>query len=783
MVGLVRVRADAETVTRLAQCVDEFNRTHAQTGSVLGSETNTDTQDPMQQHGSHSHMSVLVREFAESFSTEPRTLEDALAYLLSLQKQQVLQDATAAGTKFSLRPRLKYSAPPVFTHELFEVRWGDNTHAILPRIHILFLAEDPENFAMRVLAAHNTRAKAALQLKKNLFIESMPTDDLELPAQKSLEKMIELATLANTSPLHRRQRIGGDTNSASAENNAQGTGGNAGANSGGYNQSSSAASGSENAQFSAGLGEQEWDAEEEDDDERKEKPLERRRKLARMDTTPFLREVTQFHSKAMNRLIFNQMKSDTHYASIFEGIELPDGQAEGVSRSAPSLPDSPLHAIEEAKNELIKQSFLTKPQVIQALYHIRYECNKITDMHLFCTAVLKGKTIRLEDLQGMQTQTCSSIVSFLNDRWMASLKNGVANALQTVGKGWFNLNEENQDVYEVSKLKKFFNTVTFMMQDALRTMMQNSVEQYTAFFEQLCPTHVTVSGMNDVQVIFPRRAMKRGIAKLLLSMRSVERRIRHARVLNGESPDGFDAPVEQSDAYPSEYNEETGELTQAQFANTQDDMQDPAQLQNETFAPVQQNITLRDLLEVAVAPPMQPTPLLSVDIEYTPQEGVHTHIPLNRFVEVPLTLFDTALESCQEFLHLETQLMPKLFKVSRETQVNKTVSSVLAAVSSMNASGAQTGASGGNEGKDKGTESEEKGKNSSGSDEKSAKERRKQLPTNIYLVVLDPDDEFAKTRSERLKNALTCMIAPLEEYVLTFEPLNELLAIDANQYA
>jgi hypothetical protein len=41
--------------------------------------------------------------------------------------------------------------------ELFEVMWADKTTTLLPRLYIMFLAEDPENFALRILWAHQQR--------------------------------------------------------------------------------------------------------------------------------------------------------------------------------------------------------------------------------------------------------------------------------------------------------------------------------------------------------------------------------------------------------------------------------------------------------------------------------------------------------------------------------------------------------------------------------------------------------------------------------------------------
>ncbi|KAA6386827.1 MAG: hypothetical protein EZS28_017650 [Streblomastix strix] len=99
----------------------------------------------------------------------------------------------------------------------------------------------------------------------------------------------------------------------------------------------------------------------------------------------------------------------------------------------------------DAKQEMIKNSLFTKPQEVIALYHVHVECNRIMGLSLFCTRVLQKKTVRMEDLLAMYGQTRAALVTLLNEKWMASLKQGATNAQQSIGKGWFNLKEDNKN--------------------------------------------------------------------------------------------------------------------------------------------------------------------------------------------------------------------------------------------------------------------------------------------------------------------------------------------------
>ncbi|KAA6372088.1 MAG: hypothetical protein EZS28_032384 [Streblomastix strix] len=163
-----------------------------------------------------------------------------------------------------------------------------------------------------------------------------------------------------------------------------------------------------------------------------------------MDIISFLCEVTQMHCRAMNKLIFDQIRRDDTKAYKFEGIELyPLEESNSVIEQG--AVQISFHNMGDAREELIKNSFFTKPQEVIALYHVRAECNRIMGLSLFCTRVLKKMTVRMEDLLAMYGQTCAALVTLLNEKWMASLKQGATNSQQSVGKGWFNLQEDNQD--------------------------------------------------------------------------------------------------------------------------------------------------------------------------------------------------------------------------------------------------------------------------------------------------------------------------------------------------
>ena len=112
------------------------------------------------------------------------------------------------------------------------------------------------------------------------------------------------------------------------------------------------------------------------------------------------------------------------------------------------------------------------------------------------------KVLKPEEFEQLQMQAISYVSQQLKDVWLLSLKNGIKNSLMEVGKGWFNLIEKRQEVYEISKLKKFMTMINFMMEDTLRFLVQASADKYTQFVEAAANYTVTVHGISSVDVVY-----------------------------------------------------------------------------------------------------------------------------------------------------------------------------------------------------------------------------------------------------------------------------------------
>ena len=59
---------------------------------------------------------------------------------------------------------------------------------------------------------------------------------------------------------------------------------------------------------------------------------------------------------------------------------------------------------------------------------------------------------------------CVQMSLYLKDSWISALRAGVRTNLRDVGRGWFNLQESDWEVYQASKLKKLIEMIKFNMQ-------------------------------------------------------------------------------------------------------------------------------------------------------------------------------------------------------------------------------------------------------------------------------------------------------------------------------
>ena len=183
-------------------------------------------------------------------------------------------------------------------------------------------------------------------------------------------------------------------------------------------------------------------------------------------------EINIFHSRAANKLALNSAVKANPAA--FPGVKVP------VDR-APVEPA--VSAIVNIDFDIKLHNLRTKilhnhTNILSAIDLVRLACAPVEaiQMSLFTTKLVKSVT--LEEFQAMQRQASESVQNYLRNAWVPAVTKAINDSVGRYGKGWFNMNELNLEVYEVSKLKSFMRLTRLIMQDSLRTVCLNSCHRF-----------------------------------------------------------------------------------------------------------------------------------------------------------------------------------------------------------------------------------------------------------------------------------------------------------------
>ncbi len=198
------------------------------------------------------------------------------------------------------------------------------------------------------------------------------------------------------------------------------------------------------------------------------------------DTTALVNELGLEYARSLNRIVFDRSldisrdnsEDNTMLSKVTVEFEKP--------RKRRSV-DMPKYDFAQSFSKFHCSTLLTVPEVIPCIGKAKTECHKVVQMAMFNTGI--AKTLRPEEFEQMQTQAFSAVASQLKDSWITSLKNSIKNGLKDINKGWYTLTKTRQDIYEMSKLKQFMTMLKFMMEDALRSLVESSLLSFTLFVE------------------------------------------------------------------------------------------------------------------------------------------------------------------------------------------------------------------------------------------------------------------------------------------------------------
>ena len=127
------------------------------------------------------------------------------------------------------------------------------------------------------------------------------------------------------------------------------------------------------------------------------------------------------------------------------------------------------------------------------MVQIREECNIINKEFRVFNVKLNGKTMRVEEFKQHQFSTINSMKYATREQgWVDKLLKIIKTSFDSVGKGWFYLQEKKKETYEFGKLKKFLTLVNFMMQDTVLNLCKDSVSEFVSFILDYIPQETII---------------------------------------------------------------------------------------------------------------------------------------------------------------------------------------------------------------------------------------------------------------------------------------------------
>ena len=217
-----------------------------------------------------------------------------------------------------------------------------------------------------------------------------------------------------------------------------------------------------------------------------------------LDTSALLTEVNIDFARTLNKIVFDKSINDPSQKSLKSQLQLCLREEKESPVPQSGVFQIPQHDFPKHYSDFCFNSFYTKPEAIDALRIVTHECLEVLEMRLFNTHFTKS--LRLDEFEQQQSSSIAQLHHFLKETWSHSLKSAVKTSLKDVGKGWFNLQEKNREVYMFSKLKKFMNRVNFLMEDSVRYLVQDSLNEYRDLINRKAKYEVTVTDTNDVSV-------------------------------------------------------------------------------------------------------------------------------------------------------------------------------------------------------------------------------------------------------------------------------------------
>nr|XP_046487754.1 dynein axonemal heavy chain 1-like [Neodiprion pinetum] len=204
-----------------------------------------------------------------------------------------------------------------------------------------------------------------------------------------------------------------------------------------------------------------------------------KQKYASKNLTNVMSEITLDYKRTMCDLKWRQM-IDCH-PKLFTFITQTALQEDEHAVPATGRVSTGMKNFEKTKEFFHWVVLYVRPEIHEAMSCIVFESMKAGAGSLFISNY--GKSMTLVEFEQLQTQTMVTVIKDLKEPWLEKITQSVRMCLRDIGKGWFNLEQKDHDVYDVMKLKRFMTLTMLRMQNGLRNLVENSMSLYLYMLE------------------------------------------------------------------------------------------------------------------------------------------------------------------------------------------------------------------------------------------------------------------------------------------------------------
>ena len=225
------------------------------------------------------------------------------------------------------------------------------------------------------------------------------------------------------------------------------------------------------------------------------------RNNGQLDTTAIIQQYNLNHMRTLNLLILSKkLKSSLNEVKNVKSVSIDYTLLE--DESSPYIGRISNHSIAEYNYPEKEQSFKfnslwNRVEAIRIISQIQVENFNLEKGNFFA---VPEKTVRMEEFSLNQQGSSSSLTQNIREVWVNTVTQSVRTHLKDVRKGWFNIEEDNLEVYNFSKLKKFLFRLNFMMEDTIRNLLLRNVADYAAALTRYCAEKVSVLNYDNVDV-------------------------------------------------------------------------------------------------------------------------------------------------------------------------------------------------------------------------------------------------------------------------------------------